>query len=569
MPDRLLHRTWSIRTIGPFARALCVGGPRPTSGSGAGGGALPAQTMASTCSAQAGPGHNEEETEGRTEGEGEGECRWFPTLSELAEQMTHRLRSACPGPALGPAGSSGSGSGSGGAVSDHNGGGGGGLLEIGGTYAALTWIDLVADDDDEDGGGEGQARRSGDAGRKRTRGASRRRRRRRHLHVDVMIGDEPAAQLLLVGAQAEPEEERVAASASSSSASSAPAAASAYFSGEEPIRVSSFAYLLVRGKSRALYPILAYLESTLGCVVGTRPFEPGPADVAASLSDWMVGTIVVERRRQKQRQGQGRTSIGSGSGSGIGGGVDNDMGAIGGMAAAAATTKPLELTLAVPPHLVQAGLERITVTVPPVSLARLCAAVERKRPRPLSSAAGGGTGTGSCASGKNGGGTGNSSKASRSGRAITPLMVTDSEKDDESSGYRAGVGAVAAAAGSAAAASVSVSASGAKDAIDAADRQQQNSPNDGRADEEDEEEKVPILRALQCYLYEAFHIDARQLHVVKAATAHAVVGTDGRIKPLTVEALPSLLEDIGMMIRRSIGGASSSKSADIESLSST
>jgi len=385
-----------------------------------------------------------------------------------------------------------------------------------------------------------------------------------------MIGDEPAAQLLLVGAQAEPEEERVAASASSSSASSAPAAASAYFSGEEPIRVSSFAYLLVRGKSRALYPILAYLESTLGCVVGTRPFEPGPADVAASLSDWMVGTVVVERRRQKQRQGQGRTSIGSGSGSGsgIGGGVDNDMGAIGGMAAAAATTKPLELTLAVPPHLVQAGLERITVTVPPVSLARLCAAVERKRPRPLSSAAGGGTGTGSCASGKNGGGTGNSSKASRSGRAITPLMVTDSEKDDESSGYRAGVGAVAAAAGSAATAAAA-SASGAKDAIDAADRQQQNSPIDGRADEEDEEEKVPILRALQCYLYEAFHIDARQLHVVKAATAHAVVGTDGRIKPLTVEALPSLLEDIGMMIRRSTTRASSSKSADIESLSST
>lgn len=375
---------------------------------------------------------------------------------------------------------------------------------------------------------------------------------RRHLHVDVMIGDEPAAQLLLVGAQAEPEEERVAASASSSSAASASAAASAYFSGEEPIRVSSFAYLLVRGKSRALYPILAYLESTLGCVVGTRPFEPGPADVAASLSDWMVGTIVVERRRQKQRQGQGRTSIGSGSGSGIGGGVDNDMVAIGGMAAAAATTKPLELTLAVPPHLVQSGLERITVTVPPVSLARLCAAVERKRPRPLSSAAGGGTGTGtgSCASGKNGGGTGNSSKASRSSRAITPLMVTDSEKDDESSGCRAGVGAVAAAAGSAATAAAA-SASGAKDAIDAADRQQQNSPNDGRADEEDEEEKLPILRALQCYLYEAFHIDARQLHVVKAATAHAVVGTDGRIKPLTVEALPSLLEDVGMMIRRS------------------
>ena len=77
-----------------------------------------------------------------------------------------------------------------------------------------------------------------------------------------------------------------------------------------------------------------------------------------------------------------------------------------------------------------------------------------------------------------------------------------------------------------------------------------------------DEEDLPILRALQCYFYEAFHIDARQLHVVKAATAHAVVGTDGRIKPLTVEALPSLLDDIGMMIRRATGARTESAGAE-------
>ena len=75
-------------------------------------------------------------------------------------------------------------------------------------------------------------------------------------------------------------------------------------------------------------------------------------------------------------------------------------------------------------------------------------------------------------------------------------------------------------------------------------------------EEEEEEVDLPILRALQCYLCEAFRIDARHLPVVKAATAHAVVGTDGRIKPLTVEALPSLLEDVGMMIRRATMRAS-------------
>lgn len=72
--------------------------------------------------------------------------------------------------------------------------------------------------------------------------------------------------------------------------------------------------------------------------------------------------------------------------------------------------------------------------------------------------------------------------------------------------------------------------------------------------EEVNDEELPILRALQCYLCEAFRIDARHLPVVKAATAHAVVGTDGRIKPLAVEALPALLEDIGVMVRRATGG---------------
>ena len=73
MPDRLLHRTWSVRTIGPFARALCVGGPRPMPGAGGASrsGGLPAQTMASTSSARAGPSQNEEETERRIEGEWE------------------------------------------------------------------------------------------------------------------------------------------------------------------------------------------------------------------------------------------------------------------------------------------------------------------------------------------------------------------------------------------------------------------------------------------------------------------------------------------------------------------
>lgn len=136
-------------------------------------------------------------------------------------------------------------------------------------------------------------------------------------------------------------------------------------------------------------------------------------------------------------------------------------------------------------------------------------------------------------------------------------MVTDSEKDDESSGYRPENGPAVGTAPETAASDVNGSTSGADRQLKAPDN------NDHRQTEQvDHDEDLPILRALQCYLYEAFHIDARQLHVVKAATAHAVVGTDGRIKPLTVEALPSLLDDIGMMIRRATGARTESVEAE-------
>eukprot|EP00563_Minutocellus_polymorphus_P013062 CAMPEP_0181069552 /NCGR_PEP_ID=MMETSP1070-20121207/27007_1 /TAXON_ID=265543 /ORGANISM="Minutocellus polymorphus, Strain NH13" /LENGTH=508 /DNA_ID=CAMNT_0023150365 /DNA_START=1 /DNA_END=1527 /DNA_ORIENTATION=- len=508
--------------------------------------------------------------------------------------MTHRLR-ACPG-LVGQNSGASTGMTSAAANHHHNpdASGGGGLLEIGGTYAALTWIDLDeerAGNDDLHGGCRdvhanashgttsgstwnrnssdvdvGSSRQGG-SGRKRTRTrggrcSSNASQTQRHLHVDIRINDEPAAQILLCSARvASARAAASAAATASASASAAGAAAGAAarasppasiysplhsqhcstfaaastsspYHHEDPIQIASFSYLLLRGRLKAAQPVLLYLESTLGCAVGARPFTPSPADVAASLSDWMVGTVV----------------IGSdGGGGGVGG---NNIGDMGGMSAnaAAANTKPLELTLAIPPHLVRAGLERITVTVPPVSLTRLCAAVERNRSRRPSSSS---CSASASASGRKGG----SSKAT--GGAITPLMVTDSEKDDESSGYRAGFGAGAAAAASAA-------TSGARDGrgTSTADRQQlMSSATDNHVEEEEEE--LPILRALQCYLYEAFHIDARQLHVVKAATAHAVVGTDGRIKPLTVEALPSLLEDIGMMIRHATGARGGAASTEV------
>ena len=196
--------------------------------------------------------------------------------------------------------------------------------------------------------------------------------------------------------------------------------------------------------------------------------------------------------------------------------------------------------MAVPSHLAGAGLERITVTVPPVSLARLCTAVERNRPAASAAAAAAG------------------GAAARGGGAITPLMVTDSDRDDESSSCWA-----AAARGTGRKASPSPSSAGAGSGlVTAATTASEESPatnsseksNVTEAEDGEESSDLPILRALQCYLYEAFRIDARHLHVARAATAHAVVGTDGRIKPMTVEALPSLLEDVRRWCRRCGGG---------------
>jgi uncharacterized membrane protein YgcG len=554
MPDRLLHRTWSVRTVsGPFVRALRVGGPRPRQ---------PQQ-----------PEHPQRLEQQPEQLEPEPECQWYPTLSELAEDVTHRLR-ACPDLVQrgggGGAGSSGGmpivalagGGGSGG-------GGGGGMLEIGGTYAALAWIHLDHPQSEEDdstsiyNGGSSSGRSS--SSRKRRHAASpgtstgastTGRRRQRHLHVDVRINDEPAGQILLCSAEeaAEEAKEKAVGPTTSTTFPSFRDCDDDPLDPDRPVTISSFSYLLLRGRMAALRPVLLYLESTLGCAVGTRPFQPSPADVARSLSDWMVGAVVRQRQQRQQRQQRRRLgeSGGGGGSSSIGGiGANDDgNGTIGDAHApsipiANVNAKPLELTLAVPPHLISAGLERITLTVPPVALARLCAAVERDRHRHrTTTAAMAAAASPSTAPGGGGGAKGGGSGGSRtsSGGTRTPLMVTDSE-------------------------SASASASSGKEGgRPGEDPPRAKAPGDNDNDakekkketeeEEEEEEEVdlPILRALQCYLCEAFRIDARHLPVVKAATAHAVVGTDGRIKPLAVEALPALLEDIGVMVRRATGG---------------
>ena len=524
MPDRILHRTWSIRTISPFARPLLFGAGGDfavtggTSTAAAGIGASSALgNSASTASGAAAASVASASNGARANGSGkEGKvealpCRRYPGLAELADELTDRLR-ACPdlvGAAAAAAASGGEASGSSGGVNDAS-------VDVGGTYATLAWIVLDSSDDDcaflegGDNFGIGGDLNSGksSSGRKRSRGSTARQREQRHLHIDVRVRDEPAAQILLCCCGG---------SAGGSSA------------------IQSFSYLLVRGQMKAYRPILLYLESTFGCAVGTRPFTPSPSDVASSLADWMV---LERHRHRRQRRGQRQRGVEDDTGSSgrgeerqngkAGGGLDLDF-ELGEMAqpthyeapapatggiSSAVSSKPLELILAVPSHLGTAGLERITLTVPPVSLARLCAAVERNRP-PASAAA---------------------SAAPRGEGAITPLMVTDSERDDESSSWWVAAGKRK---GSPASASA-----GASTLVDGS-----ASPPAGNEKSADADD-LPILRALQCYLFEAFRIDARHLHVVRAATAHAVIGTDGRIKPMTVDALPSLLADISRMVRR-------------------
>jgi hypothetical protein len=75
-----------------------------------------------------------------------------------------------------------------------------------------------------------------------------------------------------------------------------------------------------------------------------------------------------------------------------------------------------------------------------------------------------------------------------------------------------------------------------------------NTNDDSSSEDQDmADEPLPILKAMQCYIKEAFRINIESFSLVKASSAVASFGCDGRCKPLKMELLMDILRDIQMI----------------------
>lgn len=168
-------------------------------------------------------------------------------------------------------------------------------------------------------------------------------------------------------------------------------------------QVTYFSFAMQRGSNALCNVVLHFFASALGCIFSNRPFSPTPNQVARALAAWT--------------------------------------------AQQSASTKPLEVTFRAPQAIASAGLEKLSLTVPPVAIARL---------------------------------------------------QQDMQKH---------------------------SAHG---------------------------QELPILRALQCFLLETYNLRTESFALVRATSAAAMLGCDGRCKPLDKGMLTSVLSQIQSMIQSQI-----------------
>ena len=170
--------------------------------------------------------------------------------------------------------------------------------------------------------------------------------------------------------------------------------------------VTSFSYAMQRGSRTLCDTVMQWFESTFGCVFGNQSFSPAPNQVAHALAVWT--TLQLDRSNYN---------------------------------------RPLEVTFTAPDNIAKAGLSKLSLTVPPVAVARL---------------------------------------------------LQDIQDNDTNAG---------------------------------------------------EQQEIPILRALQCYVLETYHLRIESFALVRATSAAAMLGCDGRCKPLESDLLEHVLSEIQAMIR--------------------
>jgi hypothetical protein len=168
-------------------------------------------------------------------------------------------------------------------------------------------------------------------------------------------------------------------------------------------QVTCFSFAMQRGSNALCNVVLHFFASAFGCIFSNRPFSPTPNQVARALAVWT--------------------------------------------AQQSASTKPLEVTFSAPQAIASAGLEKLSLTVPPVAIARL---------------------------------------------------------------------------------------------------QQDMQKNSAHGQE------LPILRALQCFILDSYNLRMESFALVRATSAAAMLGCDGRCKPLDKDMLTSVLSQIQSMIQSQI-----------------
>ena len=134
----------------------------------------------------------------------------------------------------------------------------------------------------------------------------------RHLCIQVFLGEAKAGELVLCFA-------------SSSTTETEP---------PENNDVSSFDYLLVRGRKTAYEAVWSWLKKTTGCWISNASCQFTSAEITLATAQWT--------RQALERQSK----------------------------------KPLSLIFQVPPHLQKSGLETVTVTIPPASLDHFCQCIK-------------------------------------------------------------------------------------------------------------------------------------------------------------------------------------------------
>jgi len=270
-------------------------------------------------------------------------------------------------------------------------------------------------------------------------------------------------------------------------------------SSDSAVFVSGFEFCFVRGRKLGYEFVLKYVESLTGCVVAasskSQSFRPHPDELASAVARWTLDSYASQKQKT---DGDGR------------GGSPQQ--------------RPLVLTFQVPDIVAGKGLDSLSITIPPAALYQLCRNIQKNRPlTPVTDVC---DGHQKKLTKRNGNSvdkkrrrSSKEAKGRRKKKRGTTTEGDDSDSSSDGNNY---------------------------------DHEQEGEDTErgGTHAAPDDGSSLPILRAIQCYVREAFQIDMTHFSLTKASCDAAVFGCDGRCKPHSTHLVASVLDEIMRMVQR-------------------